>query len=143
MEMIFVMTIMGLLAVLSAGRISTYVTERNVRAATSVVQNDVQQAFAIAARNRQPVRITFAASDTALHVADRANSITYISRGLGRGSGFMLSPSNVAFCASTCTNASVDVYPNGWASDTLTVIISKGSYARGIRVSRSGLVTTR
>ena len=143
MEMLFVMTLMGLLAVLSAGRISTYITERNVRAATSVVQNDVQQAFAIAARNRQPVRITFVTSDTALHVADRANAVTYLSRGLGRGSGFMLSPSNVAFCASTCTNASVDVYPNGWASDTLTVTISKGSYSRGIRVSRSGLVITR
>ena len=143
MEMIFVMTLMGLLAALSAGRISTYITERNVRAATSVLQNDVQQAFAIAARNRRPVRITFAASDTALHVADRANTVTYISRGLGRGSGFMLSPSDVAFCASTCTNASVDVYPNGWASDTLSVTISRGSYSRGIRVSRSGLVTTR
>jgi prepilin-type N-terminal cleavage/methylation domain-containing protein len=143
LEMIFVMTLMGVLALMSAGRISEYISERNVAAAISVVQNDVQQAFAIAARNRQPVRITFAESDTALHVANRANTVTYISRGLGHGSGFMLSPSDVAFCASTCTDAMVDVFPNGWASDTLTVTISKGSYSRGIRVSRSGLVTTR
>jgi prepilin-type N-terminal cleavage/methylation domain-containing protein len=142
-ELVMVMALLGLIALMSVGRISEYITERNVSAAASVVQNDVQQAFAIAARNRQPVRITFASVDTALHVANRANTVTYISRGLGRGSGFMLSPSNVAFCASTCANAAVDVFPNGWASDTLTVTISKGSYSRGIRVSRSGLVTTR
>jgi Tfp pilus assembly protein FimT len=143
LELMIVTTVLSVVTVMSAGRISDYIRDRNVAAASSIFRNDLQQAFAIAARNRQPVRITFASVDTALHVANRANTVTYISRGLGRGSGFMLSPSNVAFCASTCANAAVDVFPNGWASDTLTVTISKGSYSRGIRVSRSGLVTTR
>jgi type II secretory pathway pseudopilin PulG len=142
-EMVFVMCLIGLLGVMSAGRISTYIQERNVAAAVAIVRNDLQQAFAIAARNRQPVRISFATADTALHVANRANTVTYINRDFGRESGFMLTPSNVTFCASTCSGASVDVFPNGWASDTLTVTITKGSYSRGLRMSRSGLVTTR
>ncbi len=142
-EVILVITLMGLMRAMSVGRISRYIQERNVSSALSVVRNDLQQAFAIAARNRQPVRITFAATDTALRVANRANTMTYIRRGLGRGSGFMLTPANVAFCASTCSNASIDVFPNGWASDTLTVTIRQGPFSRALRMSRSGLVTTR
>jgi hypothetical protein len=82
-------------------------------------------------------------ADTALKITDRENTITYVRRGLGSGGGFILGPSDIAFCASTCSDASVDVFPNGWASDTLTVTISKGSYSRGLHLSRSGLVTTR
>jgi prepilin-type N-terminal cleavage/methylation domain-containing protein len=142
-EMLIVTSILGLIALMSMGQISNYVRERNVSSAAAVVRNDLQQVFAIAARNRRPVRLSFTTADTALTVTDRENTITYVRRSLGNGSGFMLHPSDVAFCASTCSGATVDVFPNGWASDTLTVTISKGPYTRGIHMSRSGLVTTR
>jgi prepilin-type N-terminal cleavage/methylation domain-containing protein len=142
-EMLIVTTILGVIGLLSVGHISSYVRERNVSAAAATVRNDLQQAFAIAARNRRPVRVSFATSDTALRITNRENTVTYVSRGLGIGSGFMLEPSDVTFCTSSCSSATVDVFPNGWASDTLTVTISKGHYSRGIHMSRSGLVTTR
>jgi type II secretory pathway pseudopilin PulG len=142
-EILIVVTILGVIAVLSTGQISTYVRERNVSAAAAAVRSDLQQAFAIAARNRRPVRVSFASADTALRITDRANTVTFVRRGLGSGGGFMLQPSDIAFCSSTCSDATVDVFPNGWASDSLTVTISKGSYSRGIHMSRSGLVTTR
>jgi prepilin-type N-terminal cleavage/methylation domain-containing protein len=143
LEVLVVMGMLGVIAVMSMGQISSYVRERNVAAAAATVRNDIQQAFAVAARNRRPVRISFATADTALRITDRENTVTFVRRGLGVGSGFMLGPSDVAFCASTCSDATVDVFPNGWASDTLTVTISKGAYSRGIHMSRSGLVTTR
>lgn len=143
MEMLIVTSVLGVLAALATGHISDYIRERNVAAAAAVVRNDLQQAFAIAARNRHPVRVSFAAGDTALLITDRENTVTYVRRGLGIGSGFMLEPSDVAFCARTCSSATVDVFPNGWASDTLTVTIGKGAYVRGIHMSRSGLVTAR
>ena len=142
-EMLTVTGMLGVIALISMGRISEYIRERNVSAAASIVRNDLQQAFAIAARNRRPVRVSFAAVDTSLRITNRENTITYVRRGLGAGAGLNLDPSDVAFCASTCTGATVDVFPNGWASDTLTVTLSKGSYTRGIHMSRSGLVTTR
>ena len=142
-EMLIVVTVLGILTLMSMGQISNYVRERNVTSAAAVVRNDLQQAFAIAARNRRPVRLSFAASDTALRITNRENTVTYLRRGLGAGAGLMIDPSDVAFCAKTCTNATVDVFPNGWASDTLAITISKGPYSRGIRMSRSGLVTTR
>jgi prepilin-type N-terminal cleavage/methylation domain-containing protein len=142
-EMLFVMTILGLISMLSMGQMSNYIRERNVTAAAATVRNDLQQAFAIAARNRRPVRLSFAGSDTALTITNRNNTVTYLRRGLGSGSGFMLVPSDVAFCSSTCSGATVDVFPNGWASDTLSVTIRKGPYSRGIHMSRSGLVTSR
>ena len=142
-EMLIVTSVLGVVALMSVGRISEYIRERNVAAASTMLRNDLQQAFAIAARNRHPVRVSFSAADTALRITNRQETVTYVRRGVGRGSGLMLGPSDIAFCASTCSNASVDVFPNGWASDTLSVTISKGSYSRGIRMSRSGLVTTR
>jgi prepilin-type N-terminal cleavage/methylation domain-containing protein len=142
-EILIVVCILGVLAILSAGQISNYVRERNVSSAAAIVRTDLQEAFAIAARNRRPVRVSFATADTALRLTNRENTVTYVRRGLGAGAGFLLEPSDIAFCTSTCSSASVDVFPNGWASDTLTVTISKGSYTRAIYMSRSGLVTTR
>jgi prepilin-type N-terminal cleavage/methylation domain-containing protein len=140
-ETLIVMSMLGVIALLSMGRISEYVRERNVAAASAIVRNDLQQAFAIAARNRRPVRVSFA--DTALQITNHDNSVTFVRRGLGVGGGLNLNPSDVTFCATTCSNATVDVFPNGWASDSLTVTISKGPYTRGVHMSRSGLVTTR
>ena len=142
-EMLIVTGLLGVIAMLSMGQISSYVRERNVSSAAAIVRNDLQQAFAIAARNRRPVRVSFATADTALRITDRENTVTFVRRGLGAGSGLMLTPSDVAFCTSTCSSATVDVFPNGWASDTLRVTISKGPSTRGIHMSRSGLVTTR
>jgi Tfp pilus assembly protein FimT len=142
-ELLIVTTILGVISVMSMGRISTYVQERSVSAAAATVRSDLQQAFAIAARNRRPVRVSFATADTALRITNRESTITYVRRGLGAGAGFVLDPSDVLFCTSTCSGASVEVFPNGWASDTLTVTLSKGQYSRGIHMSRSGLVTTR
>lgn len=142
-EMLIVMSVLGVIALMSMGQVSSYTRERSVASAAATVRMDLQQAFAIAARNRRPVRVSFAPADTALRITDRENTTTFVRRGLGAGSGFKLLPSDVAFCTSTCSEASVVVFPNGWASDTLSVTISKGDHTRGIRMSRSGLVTTR
>ena len=143
MELMIVATVLSVVTVMSAGKISDYVRDRNVAAASSIFRSDLQQAFAIAARNRRPVRITFSTADTALRITDRENTVTYVRRGFGNGSGLMLRPSDVSFCSNTCTNASIDVYPNGWASDTLNVALGKGSHLRTLRMSRSGLVSTK
>ena len=137
------MSLLGLLGLMSMGQISSYIRERQVSSAAAVVRNDLQQAFAIAARNRRPVRVSFATADTALRITNRENTVTYVRRGLGAGAGLMIRPSEVTFCTTTCSDATVDVFPNGWASDTLTVTISKGQFTRGIHMSRSGLVTSR
>lgn len=139
-ELLVVASVLTVVTVISAGRIAEYMSDRNAAAAAAVVQNDLQQAFAIAARNRRPVRVSFSVADTALRITNRENTVTYVRRGFGVGSGFMLRPSDVTFCASVCTNAFVDVFPNGWASDSLNVTIGREGHARGLRMSRSGLV---
>jgi len=143
LELMIVTTVLSVMTVMSAGKISDYIRDRNVAAASAIFRNDLQQAFAIAARNRRPVRVSFSAADTALRITDRENTVTYVRRGFGNGSGLMLRPSDVAFCSKTCSDASIDVFPNGWASDTLSVTLGKGAYARTLRMSRSGLVTSK
>ena len=142
-ELMIVTTVLSVVTLMSAGRIAEYMNDRNAAAAASIVRSDLQQAFSIAARNRRPVRVSFSAADTALTITDRGNTVTYVRRGFGNGSGFMLRPSDVSFCTSTCTNAYVDVFPNGWSSDTVRVTIGKNKYARGLHMSRAGLVVAR
>jgi type II secretory pathway pseudopilin PulG len=139
-ELLIVTSVLTVVTVMSAGRIAEYMSDRNAAAAAAVVQNDLQKAFAIAARNRRPVRVSFSVADTALRITDRDNTVTYVRRGLGVGSGFMLRPSDVTFCTHECTNAFVDVFPNGWASDTLKITVGRDGHARGLRMSRSGLI---
>jgi type II secretory pathway pseudopilin PulG len=139
-ELLIVTSVLTVVTALSVGRVAEYMSDRHAAAAAAVVQNDLQQAFTIAARNRRPVRVSFSAADTALLITDRENTVTYVRRGFGIGSGFMLRPSDVTFCTHECTTAFVDVFPNGWASDTLRVTVGREGHARSLRMSRSGLV---
>ena len=142
-ELLIVTSVLTVVTALSVGRIAEYMSDRHAAAAAAVLQSDLQQAFAVAARNRHPVRVRFSAADTALLITNRENTATYVRRGFGNGSGFMLRPSDVSFCAKTCTDAVVDVFPNGWASDTVRVTIGRGAHARGLHMSRAGLVVSR
>jgi type II secretory pathway pseudopilin PulG len=139
-ELLVVTSVLTVVTVISAGRIADYMSDRNAAAAAAVMQGDLQHAFTIAARNRRPLRVSFSVADTALHITNRENTVTYVRRGFGVGSGFMLRPSDVTFCTHTCTSAAIDVFPNGWASDTLNVTVGREGHARGLRMSRSGLV---
>ena len=41
------------------------------------------------------------------------------------------------------TPATLTVFPNGLANDSLVVVVSKRGYSRTVRISRSGMVRSR
>ena len=132
--MIVVMTIVGVVAAISVPKISTINTQNKVHRAANALQTEVQQAFAIAGRNRQPIKVLWSSASLQVQVTNRAGTIIYRRIGLGAGSGFSLAASDVTIYPTTLT-----VFPNGLASDTLNMKISKGGFSKTVRVSKSGM----
>jgi prepilin-type N-terminal cleavage/methylation domain-containing protein len=134
LELVIVLTIVGIVSAMSVGRIhDLLIHERVVRAATAM-QNDLEAAFAIAGRNRRPVRISWDAASMRLGVTDRAGTLRYRTIALG-GDAYGLTSSNV-----NVSRSPVEIYPNGFANDTLTITLTGVNVSRKIRVSRAGLV---
>jgi prepilin-type N-terminal cleavage/methylation domain-containing protein len=135
LELIVVIFIVGAVGALALPKMSNMILQNRVIRAAQMLQTDVQQAFAIAGRNRQPVRLTWTSSKMQFTVTDRGATKTYRTTGLGDGSGFGFASSDI-----TVSKSSLQIYPNGLAEDTLYIKVAKSGYTRIIRVSRAGLV---
>ena len=133
LELIVVMTIVGILAAVTVPRIAQVNTQNKVQRAANALQSEIQQAFAIAGRNRQPVKFLWDAASLQVRVTDRPATKIYRKTGLGAGS-FGFSASEVTIAPTVLT-----VFPNGLASDTLYMKVSKSGFSKTVRVSKSGM----
>ena len=128
------LTIVGIVAAITVPKISQVNTQNKVQRAANALQTEVQQAFAIAGRNRQPVQFVWRSDSLQVRVTNRAGTTVYRKTGLGVGSGFALAASEVTVYPTTLT-----IFPNGIASDTLYMKVAKSGFIRVVRVSRSGM----
>ena len=133
LEMIVVMTIVGIVAGLSVPRIARISTQNKVQRAANALETEVQQAFAIAGRNRRPIKFLWDNASVQVRVTDRVGTTIYRKTGLGAGS-FGFAGSDVTVYPTVLT-----VFPNGLASDTLYMKVSKSGFSKTVRVSRSGM----
>ena len=115
-------------------KISSINTQNKVQRAANVLQTEVQQAFAIAGRNRQPIQFLWSSAALELQVTNRAKTVIYRKTGLGIGSTFNFAATEVTVYPTTLT-----VFPNGLASDTLYMKVSKSGFSKTVRVSKSGM----
>ena len=137
MEMLIVVILVGIIMSVAGVRVSGMLTQQRVVRAASTIQTDMELAYAVAGRNREPMKIVFTstASSILLSVTDR-NGLSYKStdlRQLGLSDGDVTASSN-----------EITVFPNGFASDTLSVEVSVTkngvNYKRRVRMSRAGMV---
>ena len=133
-EMLVVVTIAGVVGGLAIGKIGAYTTQQRVIKASASLTNDLQQAFAIAGRTRQPVRIVLDTASMQLSITDRSQAS--VMRRVSLGGAYGLSSQNIAFYPS----APLEIYPNGLASDTMAISLRSYGTSRYIRVSRAGMV---
>jgi type II secretory pathway pseudopilin PulG len=133
-----VITILGVLTAISAGKITGIMTQQRVARAATAVQGDIETAFAIAGRNRRPVRMVWNASTMQFQVTDRAGTTAYRTTTLS-SDAYGLVAGDVTVSASP-----IEVYPNGLAADTLriTISITRGgtTWSRRVHASLAGLV---
>jgi type II secretory pathway pseudopilin PulG len=137
-EILVALTLVGIAAALSIPRAATVINQTKVQRAAQALQIEVQQAFAIAGRNRAPVRTRWDAATTQLRVTDLAGTTVYRRLGVGSGGGYGLTSSEV-----TVAPTSVTVFPNGLAADTLVINVARTGYSRRIWLSRSGIVKVK
>jgi prepilin-type N-terminal cleavage/methylation domain-containing protein len=138
-ELLIVMGVTGIIVTLSMGRTSRMITAWRVNAAAQAIQNDLQSAFAIVGRNRKPLVVSIDKTKMQLRLVSRTGVDTFRLRALGASSTYKLEASNVTVSPST-TPTTLEIYPPGLASDSLSIIIKKDGTARRIRMLRGGLV---
>ena len=109
--------------------------------ATAVVSSDFEQAFAIAARQRQPVRVLI---DTVypnrkVTIVDRNTpTLIYKTRSFKKAQAFEVD-------SIWTTKGSFDIMPNGIATDELNLTFmirttGGAQYTKTVRASKAGLV---
>jgi Tfp pilus assembly protein FimT len=133
-ELIVLVTIIGVLASIGGPALSRIVRHGRTNKAAIVVASDLQNAFAVAARQREPVTITADLTTKSYQFIDRkTGSVLRIRSFYGDTSEYRLS--RLVFNPTT-----VDVFPSGVSSSPITVNLANGNYARKITASTAGFV---
>ena len=133
-ELILVISILGILAGIASPKISRIVRHTRVNKAATIITADLQNAFASAARQRAPVRISADASTKSYQFIDRkTGKVLRIRSFYGDTSEYRLS-------TLTFTPAIIDVFPTGVSSTPIVVDLANGNYSRKITASTAGFI---
>jgi type II secretion system protein H len=133
-ELIIVIVIMGILASMVGPAMSRIVRHNRANRAATVIAADLQNAFAVAARQREPVRIQADAATKSYQFIDRkSGNVLRIRSFYGDTSEYRLT--SLVF-----TPATIDVFPAGVSSGPLQVDLANGDYSRRITASSAGFV---
>jgi prepilin-type N-terminal cleavage/methylation domain-containing protein len=137
LELLAVLVITGVVTGLSMGRFSALLAHERVAKAAVGIANDIGTGFAIPGRIRRPVRIAVDTAQMQLVITDRAQTTTF--RKTAFGSRYNLKSSNVTFYPSSA----LEVYPNGFASDTMLITLTSNGFTQRVRVSKTGMVQVK
>lgn len=134
LELLAVMGIFGIMAAMIGPVASRIVRHQRVNRAATVIAADLQNAFAVAARQRKPVRIRADAGSRSYQFIDRkSGAVLRIRTFYGDTSEFKLS--SLVFTPDT-----LDVFPSGISSSPLTVNLANGDYSKRITASTAGFI---
>lgn len=136
-EFIIVVSIVGILATITGPAMSRIVRHQRVNRSATVIASDLQNAFAVAARQRQPVRIQADAATRSYQFLDRkTGAVLRIRTFYGDTSEYRLT--SLVF-----TPATIDVFPNGMSSALLRIDLANGDYTKQITASTAGFVRVK
>jgi type II secretory pathway pseudopilin PulG len=132
-ELGLTLVIISLLTALSVPRIGPLLSRSRVNQTAAVVAADLETAFAIAGRQRRPVRLSCVCASVRYQVADRSDGTPRLSRTLSGNE-------ESGVTALAFSTPQVDIFPSGVASAPLLVTISAGAYSRQIQMTSAGQV---
>ena len=133
LEMLIVMVIMGILVKIGMTKMGTIMRHERVNRAAQVIVADLQNGFAMAGRQRAPVRLTFTSDTTTYVFSDRATGTVFQTRIMDKRSEYALT-------TMTASPATIDVLPNGIGSTSITITVAQGDYSRSVTASSAGFV---
>jgi type II secretion system protein H len=133
-ELVVIVAIIGIMAAIAGPAISRIVRHQRVNRATTLIASDLQNAFATAARSREPVRVQADNPGRSYQFIDRkSGAVLKIRSFYGDTSEYKLS-------VLTFSPANLDVFPNGVSSAPLTIDLANGDYSKQITASTAGFV---
>ena len=133
-EIAIVLVVIGILAAMTGPAMSRIVRHQRVNRASTIIVSDMQNAFAVAARQRLPVRVQGDAPSRSYQFVDRrTGTVLRIRAFYGDTSEYRLS--TLQFTPTT-----FDVFPNGVSSTPVTIFLANGDYNKTITVSTAGFV---
>jgi prepilin-type N-terminal cleavage/methylation domain-containing protein len=133
-ELALTIVVLGLLTMITVPRLASLVNHSRVNRTTALVAADLERAFAMAGRQRKPVRLSCACDSVLYRVVDRTGGTVRLTRNLAGDD-----ESGVTALAFNPTTP-VEIFPSGVASSPLTVTISAGGYARQVTMTSAGQV---
>lgn len=134
--MVFV--IVGIVMAIAIRSVGDTIRRDRVVKSVAILSADIEQAFAIAARQRTPVRLLMDTVRLTFAVADRADTtLKYRTRQFMTG--------DLALDYLKVSRTTLDILPSGLSADTLSIrigILSKNNatYDRTLRMTRGGMV---
>jgi len=133
-EMLIVVAILGIMATMVGPAMSRIVRHNRVNRAATVIASDLQNAFAVAARQREPVRIQADAATRSYQFIDRkSGAVLRIRTFYGDTSEYRLT--KLEFSPTT-----IDVFPSGVSSAAVTIDLANGDYTKQIKASTAGFI---
>lgn len=133
LEMLVVLIIIGVLVAIAVPKMERIVRHERVNRAAQVIVQDLQNGFALAGRQRAPVRLTFTTSLQKYVFSDRLTGTAIMTRLLSTGADFSLTSMSV-------DNNPIDILPNGIGTTAFVVTIANGDYVRQVTASSAGFV---
>src|SRR4051812_42494251 len=90
-ETLIVLVLIGLLVRIAIVKTSRIMRHERVNRAASVIVQDLDNGFAMAGRQRAPVRLTFDQTNKTYQFSDRASGTVYMKRLMSYGTEYQLS----------------------------------------------------
>src|SRR3954471_8906655 len=136
-EILVVVGIVGILATMAGPAMSRIVRHQRTNRAAMVITADLQNAFAVAARQREPVRIQADETTRSYQFVDRkSGAVLRIRTFYGDTSEYRLT--KLKFSPAT-----FDVFPNGVSSAAVVIDLENGDYKKRITASTAGFVRVK
>jgi len=137
LEILIVVAILGIMATMVGPALSRIVRHNRTNRAATVIASDLQNAFAVAARQREPVRIVADAPSRSYQFVDRkTGAVLRIRTFYGDTSEYRLT--KLVFSPTT-----IDVFPSGVSSAKVTITAGNGDYEKVITASTAGFIRVK
>ena len=137
-ELLIVLALVGIVASIAIRSVGDTIRRDRVQKAAAIISTDLEQAFALAGRQRTPMRLLFDSARKTFAIVERADTtLKYRTRQFATG--------DLALDYLSVNTPSLDVMPSGLSVDTLSLklgIYSRNgtTYDRTVRMTRGGLV---
>jgi prepilin-type N-terminal cleavage/methylation domain-containing protein len=138
-EMLVVFVVFGAVMLVSVRRVGDTLRRDRTPKVAAIVGSDVEQAFAIAARQRVPVRMKFSRVNKTFQIVDRNTpTLIYKKRSFATSGEYGLD-------SIQSNHDNIDIMPNGLATDSLHLdlfVKTTGGawYTKTVYASKGGLV---